>query len=55
MDYMPFTARTAQMLHGLAALEPRTLATMHGSSFTGDCGQALRDLVAVLRETFETP
>lgn len=28
----------------LAALGPKTLAVMHGSSFTGDCGAALRAL-----------
>lgn len=31
-------------LRQLAVYEPRTLATMHGSSFDGDGGQALRDL-----------
>ncbi|MEU1981225.1 MBL fold metallo-hydrolase [Nocardia sp. NPDC019395] len=34
----------------LAALEPKTLAVMHGSSYTGDCAQALRDLAAVYQE-----
>jgi hypothetical protein len=28
----------------LADLAPRTLALMHGPSFTGDCAAALRDL-----------
>ena len=31
-------------LEHLAGLEPRTLAVMHGSSFEGDCGMALREL-----------
>jgi glyoxylase-like metal-dependent hydrolase (beta-lactamase superfamily II) len=31
-------------LRDLATYEPRTLAAMHGSSFEGDAGQALRDL-----------
>lgn len=35
---------TSAQLHRLAALAPRTLAAMHGSSFTGDCAQLLRDL-----------
>jgi hypothetical protein len=32
------------MLRKLAALAPGTLALMHGSSFLGDGGAALRDL-----------
>ena len=42
MDYVPFTPKTRTRLEGLAALEPRLLATMHGSSFLGDGGAALR-------------
>jgi flavorubredoxin len=34
----PFTART---IRALAALDPATLAIMHGSAFTGDCQEAL--------------
>ncbi|MCL4196902.1 MAG: MBL fold metallo-hydrolase [Phycisphaerales bacterium] len=50
MDYMPYTPRTRPMLEGLAALKPRTLATMHGSSFTGDCAGALLQLDGVMKE-----
>lgn len=50
MDYQPFTSRTEGLLSGLAILQPRTLATMHGSSFIGDGAQALRDLAVVMRE-----
>ncbi len=50
MDYQPFTSRTEGLLHELAKLEPRTLATMHGSSFVGDGARALRDLGTVMRE-----
>jgi flavorubredoxin len=35
------TPHTAPSIRGLAALEPRTLAVMHGSSYNGDCGKAL--------------
>ena len=42
MDYVPFTPKTRLRLETLAALEPRLLATMHGSSFVGDGGAALR-------------
>lgn len=55
MDYMPYTPNTRPLLEGLAALQPRTLATMHGSSFTGDCSKALLDLDTVMKETLGTP
>lgn len=38
------TPDTAPTIRGLAALEPRTLAIMHGPSYAGDCRQALLDL-----------
>jgi hypothetical protein len=43
---------TAQNLKKLADLEPKTLAIMRGSSFTGDCAQALDDLNIMLDEVF---
>jgi flavorubredoxin len=51
-EYIPYTPITGQNLTRLADLKPKTLATMHGSSFTGDCGRALGDLDAVYREVF---
>jgi flavorubredoxin len=38
------TASTGPTLRRLAALEPRTLALMHGPAFAGDCARALTDL-----------
>ena len=38
------SAASGASIRGLAALAPRTLALMHGSSFTGDCSRALVDL-----------
>jgi hypothetical protein len=35
------TPNTAPTIRGLAELEPRTLALMHGSSFNGDGAKAL--------------
>ena len=43
---------TGQNLKKLADLKPKTLAIMHGSSFTGDCAQALSDLNVMLQEVF---
>jgi len=45
--YLPYTRSTGPTLARLAALEPRTLATMHGSVFHGDGARALRDLARV--------
>ncbi len=49
-NYLPYTAQTKPILDDLAALQPHTLATMHGSSFQGDGRQALMDLATALRE-----
>lgn len=49
VPYTPYTDRTLQRL---AALSPRTLAIMHGSSFRGDGGGALRALAATIAELY---
>jgi flavorubredoxin len=49
-DYMPYTHNTGRILEGLASLQPTTLAVMHGSSFEGNCAQALRELSTIMRE-----
>jgi flavorubredoxin len=49
-NYLPYTRLTGPTLDRLAALEPRTLATMHGSVFRGDGAAALRDLGRVYAE-----
>jgi flavorubredoxin len=54
-EYVPYTPLTGQNLKKLAELKPKTLAIMHGSSFTGDCARALDDLDVVLREVYATP
>lgn len=50
MDYCPYSNKTPVLLNRLAELQPKTLATMHGSSFYGDCSQALKDLNMVMKE-----
>ncbi len=52
---MPYTPYTDTTLHRLAALEPRTLGVMHGSSFRGDARQALLDLAAAVKEILGQP
>ena len=44
--YTASPSRLATVARSLADLAPRTLACMHGSSFAGDGGAALRDLAA---------
>lgn len=49
-NYLPYTHHTGRILEELARLEPRTLATQHGSSYSGDGATALRQLAQVMRE-----
>jgi len=48
--YLPYTRQTESNLQKLIALEPTTIAAMHGSTFVGDGAQALRDLGTVMHE-----
>lgn len=49
-NYVPYTHHTGRVLESLARREPKTLATMHGSTYHGDGAQALRELATVMRE-----
>jgi hypothetical protein len=40
-------------LRGLAALQPETLAVMHGSSYIGKSAKLLTDLAGVIKECFD--
>jgi flavorubredoxin len=48
---VPYTPQTDGIFERLAALQPKTLATMHGSSFTGNGEQAILDFAAMIKET----
>jgi flavorubredoxin len=50
MDYVPYTENTKRQLANLAALQPRMLAAMHGSTFVGDGAAALIASGEVIRE-----
>jgi flavorubredoxin len=50
LQYTPYTQNTPKLLNSLAELKPKTLAIMHGSSYNGDCYNALIDLNLVMRE-----
>jgi flavorubredoxin len=49
-NYLPYTNRTEPTLKRLAALKPRTLATMHGSTFVGDGERAIADLAQAMKD-----
>jgi hypothetical protein len=49
---VPYTPQTDRIIEKLADLRPATLATMHGSSFNGDCAAALRGYGGVIKEFF---
>jgi flavorubredoxin len=49
----PWTKLTPTTLQRLAVLEPKVLAVMHGSSFTGDGGRVMRELAVMMKEVLE--
>lgn len=49
-NYMPWTTQTEANIDKLIALDPKTIAAMHGSTFVGDGSQALRDLAVAMKE-----
>lgn len=49
-SYMPYTPQTRGLLAHLASLQPRTLATMHGSSYGGDGNRILDDLASAMHD-----
>jgi flavorubredoxin len=55
MDYMPFTPQTRLRLDELAALQPRLMAAMHGSSYAGDGAAALRAVGDVMERLLGAP
>ena len=55
MDYVPYTENTKRQLANLAALQPRMLAAMHGSTFVGDGAAALVASGEVIRQVTGAP
>ena len=49
-NYLPYSTLTDPTLQRLAELQPKTLATMHGSAYVGDGDRALRDLAVMFKE-----
>jgi flavorubredoxin len=54
-NYVPYTPNTETIPKGLGGLGAKTLAVMHGSSFSGDCGRAFEELAVVMREVLDRP
>jgi flavorubredoxin len=52
MEYMPYTHNTKRLLNELADFRPKTLAIMHGSAFSGDGEEMLRNLDPIYKEVF---
>lgn len=52
-NYIPYNQNTGRVLESLAGLNAKTLATMHGSSYSGDGATAFRNLADVMRDVFE--
>lgn len=50
LNSSPYNSSTERHMERLAALQPKTLAIMHGSSFAGDGGSAIRDLASAMHE-----
>jgi flavorubredoxin len=53
--YQPYSTHTEEIYERLAGLRPKTLATMHGATYTGDGAQAIRDLAAAVRDVMGHP
>ena len=49
MDYYSHSPHNGAMLERLAALNPTTLAVMHGSAWRGDGAALLRELAGALQ------
>ncbi|REJ75313.1 MAG: MBL fold metallo-hydrolase [Acidobacteria bacterium] len=49
-DYLPYTKKTDGILRSLAALEPKTVATMHGAVYSGDGAKVINDYADMLRD-----
>ena len=50
LNSISYSSTTERQMAKLAALQPRTLAIMHGSSFAGDGGNAIRNLASTMKE-----
>lgn len=51
-NYLPYTPNTDATLNRIAALKPGTVASMHGSIFTGDGETAILEYAELLRDVF---
>ncbi|MEJ2099741.1 MAG: MBL fold metallo-hydrolase [Desulfobacterales bacterium] len=49
-NYLPYTTNTEKSLNRLADLKPKTIASMHGSTYVGDGESAIRDLLQAMKD-----
>ena len=50
LNSISYSSTTERQMAKLAALQPKTLGIMHGSSFAGDGGNAIRNLASAMKE-----
>ena len=51
-NYMTYNSNTRSMLSMLARLQPTTLATMHGASYSGDGEKMIENLSVAMKDIF---
>ena len=51
-NYMTYNLNTKAILSELAKLQPKTLATMHGASYSGDGERMIENLSAAMKDIF---
>lgn len=49
-NYLPLTSKTEKILKRLADLNPKTIASMHGSTYMGDGKSAIHDLLQAMKD-----
>lgn len=54
-NYLPYTTQTEKILRRLAALKPKTIAPMHGSTYVGDGEVAILDLAQAMKDVLAGP
>lgn len=51
-DYLPYTPKTDATFKRIAALKPKTVASMHGSIYTGDGEKAILEYAEAVKDVF---
>jgi hypothetical protein len=49
-NYLPYTTHTEKIIGRLADPKPKTIASMHGSTYVGDGESAILDLAQAMKD-----